>query len=84
MRADDKQVLKYLGTYLVYGLAAGLTFGLGVLATDLGNLRTMAMESGRPVMVLAVFFVSLLITFGSVGMGVGVMTMGMSGDDSRR
>lgn len=81
LRADDKQVLKYLATYLVYGLAAGLTFGLGVLATDLGNLRTMAMESGRPILVLAVFFFSLLITFGSVGMGVGVMTFGMGDDE---
>lgn len=81
LRADDKQALKYIGTYLVYGLAAGLTFGLGVLVTDLGNLRTMAMESGRPILVLLVFFFSLLITFGSVGMGVGVMTMGMSDEE---
>lgn len=82
LRADDKQVLKYLLAHLLYGCAAGLTFGLGVLVTDLGNLRTMALESSRPVGVILLFLFGLLITFGSVGMGVGVMTMGMGDDES--
>lgn len=77
----EREALKYLGQHLVYGLTAGLTFGLAVLYTNLGNLRTLAMESHSPVLVLVVFFFGLLITFGSVGMGVGIMTMGPDDND---
>lgn len=81
LNAKEKQALKFLGMHLVYGLAAGLTFGLAVLYTNLGNLRTLAMESASPTLVLTLFFFGLFITFGSVGMGVGVMTLAR--DDER-
>ncbi|MBI5162495.1 MAG: hypothetical protein HY985_01185 [Magnetospirillum sp.] len=81
MQRSDKEALRYLAAHLVYGLVAGLTFGIAVLATNLGNLRTLAMESANPVAVLALFFFGLLITFGSVGMGVGVMSMARDDDE---
>lgn len=80
LNAKEREALKYLGQHLVYGLTAGLTFGLAVLYTNLGNLRTLALESHSPVLVLTLFFFGLLITFGSVGMGVGVMTIGRDED----
>jgi hypothetical protein len=70
-----KEALTYLGTHLVYGLAAGAAFGIGALAIDLGHLRTLAVGSSHPVLVLVLFFFGLFVTFGSVGMGVGIMTM---------
>lgn len=76
----EREALTYLGIHLIYGLAAGLTFGLAVLATNLGNLRTLAFESSHTALVLAVFFFGLFITFGSVGMGVGVMSLGRDDD----
>lgn len=79
MHRKEKEALQYLGIHLVYGLAAGLTFGLAVLATNLGNLRTLAFESNHTFLVLVVFFLGLFVTFGSVGMGVGIMSL--AGDD---
>ncbi|CAA7620072.1 hypothetical protein [Magnetospirillum sp. UT-4] len=77
----EKEALRFLGVHLVYGLAAGLTFGLAVLYTNLGNLRTLALDSAQPVLVLVLFFFGLFVTFGSIGMGVGVMSLAK--DDER-
>lgn len=75
LNAKERELLRFLGVHLVYGLAAALTFGLAVLATNLGNIRTLALESAHPAMVLTLFFFGLFVTFGSVGMGVGIMSM---------
>jgi hypothetical protein len=75
-----KAALTFLGTHLLYGLAAGGTFGLGTLAVDLGHLRTLALASSHPVLVLVLFFFGLFITFGSVGMAVGIMSLARDDD----
>lgn len=80
LNTKERQALRFLGMHLIYGLAAGLTFGLAVLYTNLGNLRTLTMESSSPALVLALFFFSLFITFGCVGMGVGVMSLARDND----
>lgn len=80
LNRKEREALTFLGVHLLYGLVAGLTFGLAVLATNLGNLRTLAFESNHTALVLAVFFFGLFITFGSVGMGVGIMSL--ADDDS--
>ncbi len=79
--AKEKEALKFLGTHLVYGLVAGLTFGVAVLATNLGNLRTLAFESNHTALVLLLFFFGLFVTFGSVSMGVGVMSLARYDED---
>ena len=81
MTPKEKEALKYLGQHLIYGLAAGGTFGAGILALDLGNLRTLALSSSQPTLVLILLFLGLFVTFGSVGMGVGVMNLGREDED---
>lgn len=81
LNSKEREALRFLGQHLLYGLAAGFTFGGAVLYTNLGNLRTLALESAHPVLVLILFFFGLCVTFGSVGMGVGVMSLGR--DDER-
>ncbi|MGE5515378.1 MAG: hypothetical protein ACM31D_06100 [Bacteroidota bacterium] len=81
LNSKEREALRYLGAHLVYGLAAAMTFGIAVLMTNLGNLRTLALESSSPVTVLMLFFFGLCVTFGSVGMGVGIMSLS-SDDDS--
>jgi hypothetical protein len=73
--AKEKDALKFLALHLIYGLVGGFTFGGLVLATDLGSIRTLAMESAQPALVLVLFFFGLFVTFGSVGMGVGIMSL---------
>lgn len=75
LNSKEREVLRFLGAHLLYGLAGALTFGIAVLATNLGNLRTLALESAHPVTVLTLFFFGLFVTFGSVGMGVGIMSL---------
>ncbi|MBI3446307.1 MAG: hypothetical protein HY055_13360 [Magnetospirillum sp.] len=79
MTPKEKEPLKFLAQHLCYGLAAGATFGGLVLATDLGHIRTLAMDSPNPAPVLIMLFLGLFVTFGSVAMGVGIM--GLARDD---
>lgn len=75
LNLKEKEALTFLATHLLYGLAAGTTFGAAILATNMGNIWTLAKQSNHTVLVLALFFFGLLITFGSVGMGVGIMSL---------
>lgn len=83
LNKKEREMLRFLGAHLVYGLAAALTFGVAVLMTNLGNLRTLALESSHPATVLVLFFFGLCVTFGSVGMGVGIMSMANDDDSDR-
>lgn len=85
LHRKEKEALTFLATHLFYGLAAGATFGIMVLATNMGNIWTLARESSHSVTVIILFFFGLLITFGSVGMVVGIMSLGRDDEngDSR-
>lgn len=75
MTPAENTALKFLLTHLVYGLAGGTAFGVAVLAINLSNIRTLIFESAHPVLVTILMFFGLLVTFGSVSMGVGIMTI---------
>lgn len=83
MTPKEREPLVFLARHLCYGLAAGATFGGLVLATDLGHIRTMAMDSPNPVLVLILMFFGLFVTFGSVAMGVGIMGLGTEDEQDR-
>lgn len=83
MTPKEREPLKFLAQHLCYGLAAGATFGGLVLATDLGHIRTLAMDSPNPVPVLLMLFGGLFVTFGSVAMGVGIMSLAKDDEDDR-
>lgn len=83
LNIKEREALKFLGVHLIYGLAAALTFGIAVLVTNLGNLRTLLMDSSTPISVMALFFFGLFVTFGSVGMGVGIMSLARDEDCER-
>lgn len=84
LNSKEREALRFLGVHLVYGLAAAFTFGIAVLSINLGNLRTLIFESSHPFIVTAMFFVALCITFGSVGMGVGIMSLASDDESDRR
>jgi hypothetical protein len=75
MSVKDRDALKYLALHLFYGTVGGVTFGVLLLVTDLSRIRTLAFESGSPILVLVLLFFGLFITFGSVAMGVGIMSL---------
>ena len=84
MRKDHhKEMLRFLGLHLVTGLAAALVFGSAILVSDLGHIRTLALDSSHPVLILVLLFFGLMITFGSAAMGVGIMGMGDFAESNR-
>ena len=74
---------KFLGLHLACGLVASLIFGGAILASDLSHIRTLALDSSHPVLILALFFFGLAVTFGSLAMGVGIMGLGGFSESNR-
>lgn len=81
MTPAEKEPFKFLAKHLFFGVVAAITFGVLVLATDLSHIRTMLMEASNPGAVLALMFFGLIITFGSVAMGVGIMSLSNDDDE---
>lgn len=79
-RRHDRRLLRFLLQHLAYGSVGGLVFGALLLAFDVAGLRTMiAASADRPLFLLLLFF-GLFITFGSLGMAVGIMQLGEEHD----
>lgn len=76
LKHHERHALKFLLQHLAVGSIGGIVFGVLLLWTDLGGIRTMAMRSDSTVMILVLLFFGLFITFGSVGMGIGIMSQG--------
>ncbi len=70
----EKRFLQFLAGHLALGVAAaaGLT-GL-LLYFDLFGLRSLAVTQPEGWLGIALIFIGLAITFGSVAMGIGVMS----------
>lgn len=74
LQPTERKAIGFLLRHLAYGAAGGLTFGAGLLYFDVAHLRTLAMNSENPVLAIGLLFFGLFVTWGSVGMGVGIMT----------
>lgn len=75
LKPIEKKAIGFLLRHLAYGAAGGVSFGLGLLYYDIANLRTLAVNSENPVLAIGLLFFGLLITWGGVGMGVGIMSL---------
>ncbi len=73
MHKDEKRLLRFLAGHLVAGLVAGAVFGGALIATNVGNLRTLLFASPDGWLFAVLFFVGLSVTFGSIGMGAAIM-----------
>ncbi|WP_142849303.1 hypothetical protein [Telmatospirillum sp. J64-1] len=76
MQRHEKTMLIFLLKHLAYGLTGGLIFGLALLYYDIAQIRSLALRSDNPFLVIGLLFFGLFVTFGSVGMGVGIMSQG--------
>jgi len=79
MTPKQREALLFLAQHLFYGVAAAITFGGLVLATDLGRIRTLLATADHPWVIVSMLFFGLIITFGGVAMAVGIM--GLARDD---
>jgi hypothetical protein len=80
LNRKEKDALKFLAAHLCYGVAAAVTFGVMVLATNLSNIRALAFDSPHPVLVVVMLFFGLLVTFGGISMAVGIMSLARDDD----
>ena len=76
----QKDFFRFLALHLGGGIAAAGVFGGLLLAFDLGGLWTMIARSPDAGLWLAILFTSLVVTFGSVAMGIGIMGRGEERD----
>lgn len=76
LKPHERHVLDFLLKHLLYGTFGGFLFGGLILATDMGGIRTLAWNSDNTVLYMILLFFGLFITFGSVGMGIGIMSLG--------
>ncbi|MFO1129610.1 MAG: hypothetical protein U1E66_14390 [Rhodospirillales bacterium] len=80
MHSHHRPMLRFLLTHLIYGSLGGLVFGVLILWFDIAHLWSMMETSpDRPLYILLLFF-GLFITFGSLGMAVGIMQLGEERD----
>ena len=76
-------LLKLLVRHLVMGIAAGwVTLGM-LLFVNIGGLRTILFASSDPILALILLAFGFTVTFGSLAMGVAIMTLPYGGDDSK-
>lgn len=76
----QKAVLGFLLRHLVAGVFGGFLFGALLLYVDAGGMRSMIMASGEGYMYLFLLFFGLFVTFGGVGMAIGIMSLGEERD----
>jgi hypothetical protein len=76
----DRQLVRFLLQHLLYGSVGGAVFGGLLLWFDVAQLWTMISASTERGLFLLLLFFGLLVTFGSLGMAVGVMQLGEERD----
>lgn len=76
LRRHERTALGFLLRHLLLGILGGSIFGGLVIAFDIGHLRSLAVESSDGALTLVLFFFGLFVTFGGIGMGIGVMSLG--------
>ncbi len=76
MKPFEKEAVFFLLNHLVSGMVGAIVLGIGLLLCDVANLRTLMLASENGFVAGFLLFASLMITFGSVAMGIGIMSIG--------
>jgi len=72
--------VRFLLKHLCSGALGGIVLGGLLLAGDVAQLKTMIFASPDRHLFLFMLFFGLFLTFGSVGMAVGIMQLGEERD----
>ena len=77
------ELFKLLARNVVLGVVAGWTILALFLVTDTGGLGHVVFESSEPLFAIALLAAAFAITFGSLSMGVAIMTLPYEEDDGK-
>jgi hypothetical protein len=80
MDPNVRPFVTFLLKHCLYGSVGGLVLGALLLWQDVHGLGTMIFASPDRELFLALLFFGLFVTFGSIGMAVGVMQLGEERD----
>ncbi|MGF1641374.1 MAG: hypothetical protein ACFCUO_10545 [Rhodospirillales bacterium] len=80
MIQHQRDAIGFLVKHLALGSVGGLVFGSLLLWFDVAGLATMIFASPEWPLFLLLLFFGLFVTFGSIGMGIGVMGLGQERD----
>ncbi len=80
MLKHQRDAIGFLLKHLGYGSFGGFLFGGLLLWFDVAGLATLIFASPEWPLFLLMLFFGLFVTFGSIGMGVGVMGLGEERD----
>jgi hypothetical protein len=78
------KLLRFLAGHLAIGVTVGWSVLGALIALDVGSLGTLIARCDSPVIVVAATAMLFAITFGSLAMGAGVMTLGADGHGGGR
>lgn len=76
LKAHEREMVRFLVMHAVYGIVGGAVFGGLVLYLDVAHIGTLISHSDSEWLFLILLFTGLSVTFGSIGMGVAIMTIG--------
>lgn len=71
----DRRLLRFLGQHCLLGLVTGLVFSGAFLALNIAGLRDILTATREGGLAIFMFCFAISFLFGSVAMGVGVMTL---------
>jgi hypothetical protein len=81
LQPHEVRFLRFLGGHLAIGVGAAVALVALLLAFDFFELRSMVETQPDAWLGLLLLFVGLAVTFGSVAMGIGVMSQARYDED---
>lgn len=75
MKSFEKAVLLFLLRHLFAGIVGAVVLATGLLWFDVAKLATLIGSSEYGITATVMLYAGLMLTFGSVSMGIGIMTM---------
>lgn len=75
LQPHERSALLFLLKHLASGAAGAVVLGVGLLVLDVANLGTLVRSSEHGIVAVIMLFAGLILTFGSVAMGIGIMTL---------
>ncbi len=72
-------LIRFLGLHLATGLAIGVIVASLMIWSNLAGLKDLLVEAEQPFIAIFLLYAFNALTFGSVAMGVGIMTLPYDG-----
>jgi len=80
LHAHERDTIRFLLKHLAGGLIGAALLLVAILLFDVGGIGSLVAGSETPVLGVFLMGFGLAVTFGSVAMGIGIMSLGQERD----